>query len=493
MRLFCAVLIAALVFAAPAARIAETPEVQGALNHISADSLRGHLSFIASDLLEGRDTPSPGLNIAAEYIAAQFRRSGLEAPVNGDYFQEADFVQIIPGPDAVEFTMRDADKGITAGKDNLSLQAFRAVDVRDAGVFKIRDGEVDTAQLSGKMVFAEMPSFRDAGASEKMNRLQKLPAAAIVLFSKSRNIRRAGASGRLTEAERVPSPGAPLLIVNDPEALKLFEALPPGPAELTATLRAAAPEIKPVKLRNVIGLLRGSDPALKDTYILLTAHYDHLGMLPDGPGDRIYNGANDDGSGTVSVVEIAGALATLNPHPKRSVVFIAFFGEEKGLLGSRYYGHHAVFPLAKTIAQVNLEQLGRTDDTAGPEVAAAAFTGADFSDVPAVFRAAGEATGIKIYSSPNSDAYFARSDNQALADLGVPAHTIGVAFEFPDYHQVSDEWPKIDFANMTKVDRMIALGVVMLADSTDAPHWNKANPKTEKYVRAQEALAGASK
>ncbi len=157
------------------------------------------------------------------------------------------------------------------------------------------------------------------------------------------------------------------------------------------------------------------------------------------------------------MVEIASALAALRERPKRSIVFMTVFGEEKGLLGSRYYGRHPIFPIEQTVADVNLEQVGRTDDSEGPQVATACMTGIDFSDVGVVFQAAGKAEGIKVYKHPrNSDAYFGRSDNQALADLGVPAHTLAVAFAFPDYHGPGDHWDKIDYGNMAKVDRMVA-------------------------------------
>ena len=130
----------------------------------------------------------------------------------------------------------------------------------------------------------------------------------------------------------------------------------------------AAPKQTPAQLRNVVGILRGSDASLKETCVLVTAHYDHVGVNPNAEGDRIYNGANDDGSGTVSVVELAGALSKLKQRPKRSIIFVTFFGEEEGLFGSRYYAHHPVFPIAQTVADVNLEQIGRTDDSEGPHV-----------------------------------------------------------------------------------------------------------------------------
>jgi Zn-dependent M28 family amino/carboxypeptidase len=203
-----------------------------------------------------------------------------------------------------------------------------------------------------------------------------------------------------------------------------------------------------------------------------------------GP-DKIFNGANDDGSGTVSVMELAAALSKLKSKPKRSIVFMTVFGEEKGLLGSRYYGRHPVFPIEKTVADVNLEQVGRTDDSEGPQVGTCAMTGFDFSDVGEIFKAAGDAVGIKVFKHPtNSDAYFSRSDNQALADQGVPAHTLSVAYEYPDYHKVGDSWDKIDYDNMARVDQMVAVGLLMIANNPAEPKWNEANPKTARYVKA---------
>ena len=234
-----------------------------------------------------------------------------------------------------------------------------------------------------------------------------------------------------------------------------------------------------------LGSSEAQDPVLRDTYVFVTAHYDHLGMREGVSGNQIFNGANDDGSGTVSVIEIASALSTLKERPKRSIVFMTVWGEEKGLLGSRYYGRHPVFPLEKTVADINLEQVGRTDSTEGPQIANASMTGFDFSEVGNIFKAAGELTGITVYKHEgNSDSYFARSDNQALADQGVPAHTICVAFNYPDYHAPGDHWEKVDYVNMAGVDRMVALGLVMIANNPEEPKWIESNAKTARYVAA---------
>lgn len=308
---------------------------------ISESSLRGHLSFIASDALEGRGTPSRGLNIAAEYIAAQFRRAGLE-----------------PGG--------------------------------DKGTF------FQTSELAAR------------GSETK----------------------------------------------------------------------------EPV--HNVVGVLKGSDPALADTYILVTAHYDHLGKRETTDGsDGIFNGANDDGSGTVGVIELASALAAQKTRPKRTIVFMTFFGEERGLLGSRYYGKNPLFPIQKTIAHINLEQIGRTDDNEAPRVGALSMTGYDFSDVGPIFSKAAGPAGIKVEKHPRfSDAFFSRSDNQALADLGIPAHTLCTAYTYPDYHGAADHWDKIDYKNMAAVLQGAGLGLLALADSPTEPKWNADNPKAAKYLAA---------
>ncbi len=318
-----------------------TPEMRIVAGHITANSLRAHVSFLASDLLEGRDTPSRGLDIAAEYIASHFRRLGLEPVGDDDFFQ-------------------------------------------------------------------------------------------------------------------------------------------------TVVLRPDEPDSP--KSRNVAGILHGSDPALKDTYVMLSAHYDHIGLAQSGD-DRINNGANDDASGTASVLEVANALASLHPRPRRSVLFILFCGEEKGLRGSRYYALHPLVPLAKTIAHLNLEQLGRTDAPEGPQISTANITGFDYSDVPRMFVDAGRRVGVTVSKIDKaSDVYFNRSDNGPLARLGVPAHTMSVTYEFPDYHAVGDEWQKIDYDNMAKVDTAVGIGMLRMAQTLTAPKWSEANPAAKPYADAGKKL-----
>ncbi len=490
-----------------------TADETAALDRINASSLRGHLSFIASDLLEGRDTPSRGLDLAAEYIAAQFRRAGLE-PIGDDaYFQTANWKLLEPDDDGFRFVVNTGNGvPIEVDKNHVGFSRVQAIDLKINHVIKLDAADargletLTPPQVEGKAVLTELRGIgtRDraaiAAVGRFMNRMTALKAALVINVARTPGAATGLAPGRAIDPEnprgsaaggRGERPGAPLITVDDPRLVALFENLrATAPDKIAVTLHMDEPTSRPVKVRNVLGLLRGSDPKLKNTYVIVTAHYDHIGRLGNASAadpriDQINNGANDDGSGTVSVIEIGSALATLKTRPKRSLIFMTFFGEEKGLLGSRYYGRHPVVPIEKTVADVNLEQVGRTDDEEGPRVGAAFMTGYGYSDVSDIFAAAGEAEKVRLERHPRfSDSFFSRSDNQALADLGVPAHTIGVAFMFPDYHGVSDHWDKIDYANMARVDRMVAHGLLMIANDPDEPRWNSANPKASRYLKA---------
>jgi Zn-dependent M28 family amino/carboxypeptidase len=298
-----------------------------------------------------------------------------------------------------------------------------------------------------------------------------------------------GGNGPMRPALRdtsVPGPSAPLLLVWDPAVREALTAS--ATAEIRVSAHIPAPTTQPLKLQNVVGILRGSDLALSETCLVVSAHYDHLGVRENGEGDTIFNGANDNASGTATLMEIANVLAALPSRPRRSIVFVAFFGEEAAMLGSQYYVRHPRFPAAKTIADINLEQLGRTDDTQGTNLRQFNLTGFDFTTLSTAFRQAAEDAGVKVVKDEkNSDSYFGRSDNAAFANVGIPSTTISVTYMFPDYHAVGDEWPKLDYENMSKVDCALALAFFRLANSPEAPQWNAAIPAVARYVKARQS------
>ena len=229
--------------------------------------------------------------------------------------------------------------------------------------------------------------------------------------------------------------------------------------------------------RNVAGILRGSDPAVRGQFVIVSAHYDHLGAKRG----RVYPGANDDASGTASLIEIAKQMREL--HPRRSVMFLALFGEEEGLLGSQYYVAHPLIPLARTVADINLEQLGRTDTADGRKIARFAFTGPSFSDLVKIMTPAVMSRGVTVFKKGDADDYFTRSDNFEFAKAGVVAHTLVVAFEFRDYHAQGDTPEKIDYQNLAKLDEAIAAGVAAVADADQPPKWANI-PETKQYRKS---------
>ncbi len=476
-----------------APRQALLPREQAALDGISVRSLRGHLSFLASDLLEGRGTPSRGLDLAAEYIAAQFRRAGLEPVGDDGYFQTAELLER-QLPTGAEMTIERAGRRLSIAREDITPRFHDALELSGVAMYKADAndeaalGHLEPDDVRDKVLVVKLPEFNGAGASEAARRYGALlrtirrtkPKLTLMLTLSGL----AELDSTLIHADSRRYDES-VIVCRSAEAAAWYDLLPPGATGATLTLHLPAAGESHVKLHNVIGLLRGSDAILRQTYILVTAHYDHLGMMPAGHGDRIFNGANDDGSGTVSVIELAAALETLQPRPKRSLVFLMFFGEEEGTLGSLYYARHPVFPIGETVADLNLEQIGRTDAIDGVKLAQVTVTGFAYSDVGRTLQAAGAKTGVRVLSDEaGGESFFDRSDNAPLANQGIPAHTVAVALEFPDYHTVRDKWQKIDYDNMARVDRMIALSLLSLADNPQPPKWNEGDPRAERYWRA---------
>jgi len=440
-------------------------------SHLRAEDLKADVAFLASDTLQGRATPSPGLDAAAEYIASQMRKAGLE-PVGDDaYFQTATYHIATPNMEGFELTV-GGTKAASA-----SIQEAVAMDLKDAVIVKATVNQLDSLtpeQVKGKVLFVDLGDAGFQGQRRITLAVGKLePALVVMLRASAPQARRPS----MRDAS-APGPKAAIVSVWDPAIREALVA-----ADAKVSVHIAAPKIEIAKARNVLGMLRGTE----DSYVVVTGHYDHLGVRGTGEGDHIYNGANDDASGTSSVIEIGAALKALGEKPKRSIVFMTVFGEETGGYGARYYTGHPIFPLSKTVADINLEQLGRTDDSEGPKPLQFNLTGFDYTDIAATMAQAGGETNIQVIKhEKNSDAFFGRSDNRTFADAGIPSTTISVSYVFPDYHQPGDEWPKLDYENMAKVDVCIGLGIWKIANSDQAPQWNRENPNVAPYVAARE-------
>jgi Iap family predicted aminopeptidase len=218
---------------------------------------------------------------------------------------------------------------------------------------------------------------------------------------------------------------------------------------------------------NVLGVIRGSDPVLRDEIVLIDGHYDHLGIVKPAVagGDSIANGADDDASGITAVLEIARQMKE-GPRPKRTVVFAAMVGEEVGLVGTNWYINHPAFPLEKMVANLEIEMIDRPDSLAYG-AGNAWLTGFERSNMGELFQAA----GLKVFPDARpSQNFFSRSDNIGFARRGIVAHTLSSFDLHKDYHHVDDEVGKADFAHMATVINTAARAVRLLADGP-RPEW----------------------
>ena len=444
---------------------------------IQADSLRGRISFLASDLLEGRDTPSRGLDIAAEYIASEFRRAGLDGPPG--FFQFADFIAIRNRAEGLQLVLSGAGETRSVGAEGLEVRAVRGLHLENQPVFKWAPGVKMPPSVAGHVLVLRRPSDSSTLAALELAR----PDAIVELSRRldpepERDV-------RLEPGKDPDSRATPVVMAREGELESVFDRLPNGAGSGRVTLHVPDPLITPARVKNVIGILRGSDSRLRNQALVISAHYDHLGLTQGA--DPIYNGANDNASGVAGVIELAHAFAQ-RAHPKRTLIFVAFFGEEKGLLGSAYYVAHPLVALSDTIADINFEQIGRPNRDDGLPPGQMGVTGYELSNLASSIASDAGSAGVKIDDTKHNEEYFARSDNYSFAKAGIPAQTFVAAYEYPDYHQVTDSWEKLDYGNMATLLRAIALGILDLADREAVPHWNETNPAAKSYWTAWRAL-----
>jgi len=224
-------------------------------------------------------------------------------------------------------------------------------------------------------------------------------------------------------------------------------------------------ETQPWTTRNVIGILHGRDPKLRNQVILLTAHLDHVGIGKPVNGDHIYNGADDDASGCVAVLALAEALAAGKP-PKRTVLFVFFGSEETGGQGNQFFLEHPPAPLASVVANLEFEMIGRPDAAVKPDELW--LTGYDRSNLgPELAR-----HGARLVADPHpKEDFFTRSDNYALAKKGIVAQTVSSFGLHKDYHRPSDDLSHIDFTHMEQAIRSMIGPVKWLANTQFKPEW----------------------
>ena len=445
---------------------------------ITPEELRENLEIIASDALEGRETGSRGQKMAAAFIRYHFEELGLAGPVEGKYFQPFELYKHVPGE--VYLTTRgnryeNYQDIIYYGKDESGGEVEVPV------VFAGKGRTEDFAQLdvTGKGVFLMVTGQEDYRAAVSTARAKN--AAMIFIHNTAtetefreyaRQFEAFLSDGRLSLKQgAVATKSTGIFFVSPPLTEKIFNTsidklnaavdsdpkknslkkIKPG----TVTYKTSV-ETEIVDTENVLGYLEGTDK--KDELIVITSHYDHIGKKEKGEGDLVNNGADDDGSGTVTVLQLAKAFAQAKKEgkgPRRSILFMTVSGEENGLLGSDYYTQYPIFPLENTVVNLNIDMIGRSDAEHKESPPYVYVIGSDklSSELHELSESANKKYTNLIfdytYNDENHPArLYYRSDHWNFAQKNIP-----IIFYFDgiheDYHLPSDEVDKIEFDLLT--------------------------------------------
>jgi hypothetical protein len=466
------IVVAALPQAATRAQVRKRPapktNATAPAPAISENNIRAQLNFLASDALQGRGSGTGYERIAAEYIGSQFRQFGLEPAGDADGDGNKSFVQRVPmesakftAPPSFTVTSGGNTQKWEFGKDFL-VSFLRASHI--TGELQVM--EPSGTPTKGAIVVVKFPEIVDQ--KQRQETLQKLfaaqAAAAVVIETEAnRKIREAGnvrlpnLPGRI--AGQAKGEGFAVIALRK-EALDTVLALPAG---ARAEFTGAVEQSDGGATWNAIGVLRGTDT--DGEAIMLSAHLDHLGVNESLTGDKIFNGADDDASGCVAVLELARVLAA-GKRPRRTVYFICFGSEERGGFGARYFISNSPVPLEKIVADFNFEMLGRPDAKVPPGTLW--LTGYERSTLgPELVK-----QGAALVADPHPDQnFFQRSDNYTLAQRGVIAHTVSSFGLHTDYHRVSDDVSKIDFPFMTRSINSLVKPIQWLSNTRFRPEW----------------------
>src|SRR5713226_8533965 len=514
-----AVAIASVLLIAGAAAFAAKERISV---KIDGERIRAHVKYLASDALEGRGTGQKGGDLAADYIAKEFKTYGLEpAGENGTYFQSVPMVGV---------------KTLVGTKFTLTPAKGDAVELKDLDEFVTNnESQTETADIDAPIVFVghgitapeyQWDDYKGVDLKGKVALLfvnepisddpKFFKGKALTYYGrwtyKYEETARHGAVATLiihrtdlasygwqvvrnsmgTERSHLRPDGTPklqaaswiqlevakkLAVMSGQDIDKMFQQAQSRdfkPVELPVRLQAhVASQLHTFVSRNVIAKISGSDPRRADQAVIYTAHYDHLGINPNVTGDNIYNGAVDNGTGCAILLELARAWSLAKPAPARSILFAAVTAEEQGLLGSEYLGKHSPVPPGKISVDLNYDGLSPFGDSEETEVSGAERT----TFYPVVESTAKEfGFAIRADSRPEAGHYY-RSDHFSLARVGVPSFSIneGLKFKGHDaawgeaqaqdyvdhrYHQLSDEYrAEMDFAGLAKMARFgFALG-----------------------------------
>jgi Peptidase family M28/PA domain len=509
----------------------KTSPAMKAATGITAKQLSDYLYFVASDVMEGRDTPSRGLDTTAQFIGMNLSRWGFKpAGDNGTFYQkialkresiDLEKTMLEIGGQKLKYSedfLRLDGEGsfsnipLVYGKDgwfikSKEIDAFAGIDVK--GKFVVIAGNgfprgflnppptgIQRADLN--------PEKKGSEWADPITYATQKGAAGIILVASSQlqaNWSRLAANlGNSVYPEKLSNAPTektlPVLVVTPKAGEAIFpNGQIPKPTETVALDKSAnigiASKSDTVYTQNVVAIWEGSDPVLKKEMVAIGAHYDHIGMSPNSSNpDKISNGADDDGSGTVAVLSIAEALGKSKIRPKRSILFVWHCGEEKGLWGSEYFNKFPTVDIKQVTAQLNIDMIGRSRKTDNTEPRDKELSGENaiyvigsnmMSSKLGEIVANTNKAYLKLdydyrYDDPKDpNRFFFRSDHFNYAVNGIP-----ISFWFDgvhiDYHGVGDEPSKIDYNKMEKVTRTIFLTMWELGDLKERPKIDKQLP-----------------
>ncbi len=524
---------------------APSADARKAAERMTIQQLKDYLYFISSDAMEGRDTPSHGLDETAKFIADKLAKAKIKpAGDDGTYFQRITLrsTQVDPAKTSArmgeqqfalgnDFILGSRTNGEASGKlvyvshgwfiRSKNIDAYQGLDVKDKIVIVSGNG---TSPPKGVTV-DDLKAIPPGDWESPISYAQKNGARGLILIPQRyerawrygiRSLNRtAYGVERLEELEEKESNQSsdklPAIIPSAEMINALFAGEENGGPEILQTTIAGNP-IKSFQLgrnkqfsfnvgvassaattQNVVGILEGSDPVLKNEYVALGAHYDHIGIGQEVNGDKIYNGADDDGSGTTAVLSMAEAFAQ-GARPKRSILFVWHCGEEKGLWGSDYFTTFPTVPINHIVAQLNIDMIGRSRPvgdtnpknkllTGGNEVyvVGSRVLSTELGDLNEKLNRSYLNLNYNFhYDEPNDpEAMWTRSDHFNYARKGVP-----IIFFFDgvheDYHQPSDTADKIDYQKMLNITRTVFVLATEVANAPKRPVVDKQIPPERK-------------
>jgi len=482
----------ALVLTAGPLAAQTSPPLSQAAGSITAADVSRRIGIIADDSMMGRDTPSRGLDLTAQYVVDQFRRVGLKSS-----FQRYPITRRRLKPEQSRVVFSAGGRMDSASFKNAARFEGGAVPEDGSRATAVLVGGAHTAETAARLnvrnkaVLVVPPSAATPAALQQVLRVLFLAGPrALVIVSPADSASFANTIPKAYPERTViglPS-GKPVSLQVHPSAIR--NALAAAGVELAEVRTASSPlsrelsglevviEMKDtvtssLTAPNSIGILEGSDPRLKNEYVVYSAHMDHIGITP-GQTDSINNGADDDASGTAGVLELAEAFSRRGARPKRSIIFLTVSGEEKGLWGSDYFANNPPVPAKQIVANINIDMIGRN----WPDTIVA--IGKEHSDLGAtlerVNRAHPELRMTAIDDRWPEERFYFRSDHYNFARKGIPA-----LFFFngvhEDYHEVTDSPDKIDSEKEARILKLLFHLGQEIANAAKRPEWNAESYK----------------